>query len=274
MSAPVAAGLAAVAFAAAVGALAARGRTAVLVGVDPVQPRKGRAGLFRAIGTSALARRLPRGRLHALASTVDSRWSVDELVGVKVVLAFALGAIALAGPMPVAAVPLVLLAWRGPELALARGGRRRLVRASAEVPLFLDLLAVATSAGLAPQAAVQAAVEPLEGPLAFELGDALRRTELGRRWRQELADVAERLGLGDLRRAATILARSESLGSALAGEISRLAADVREERRSRAAERARAAPVKMLFPLVFLILPAFLLLTVVPVLLSTVRSIV
>ena len=56
-------------------------------------------------------------------------------------------------------------------------------------------------------------------------------------------------------------------------DVQRLAADVRETRRSRAAERARTAPVKMLFPLVFLILPAFLLLTVVPVLLTTVRSI-
>jgi tight adherence protein C len=69
------------------------------------------------------------------------------------------------------------------------------------------------------------------------------------------------------------LVRTERLGSSLADEMSRLAADVRESRRARATERARAAPVKMLFPLVFLILPAFLLLTVVPVLLTTVRSI-
>ena len=85
--------------------------------------------------------------------------------------------------------------------------------------------------------------------------------------------MADRLELGDLRRAAALLGRSEALGSSLADEMSRLAVDVREGRRSRATERARTAPVKMLFPLVFLILPAFLLLTVVPVLLSTVRSI-
>jgi tight adherence protein C len=101
----------------------------------------------------------------------------------------------------------------------------------------------------------------------------MRRTGLGRRWRDELAAVADRMALADLRRATLVLGRSETIGSTLAGEVGRLAADVREGRRARAAERARTAPVKMLFPLVFLILPAFLLLTVVPVLLSTVRSI-
>jgi pilus assembly protein TadC len=48
---------------------------------------------------------------------------------------------------------------------------------------------------------------------------------------------------------------------------------VRAARRLAVTERARTAPVKMLFPLVFLVLPAFLLLTVVPVLLTTLRSI-
>ena len=70
-----------------------------------------------------------------------------------------------------------------------------------------------------------------------------------------------------------ILARTETLGTSLSDATREQAADVRGARRAAVAERARTAPVKMLFPLVFLILPAFLLLTVVPVLLTTVRSI-
>jgi tight adherence protein C len=69
------------------------------------------------------------------------------------------------------------------------------------------------------------------------------------------------------------LARAESLGSSLSTAISELATEVRDARRSAATERARKAPVKMLFPLVFLVLPAFLLLTVVPILISALRSI-
>jgi tight adherence protein C len=71
----------------------------------------------------------------------------------------------------------------------------------------------------------------------------------------------------------TVLSRSETLGVSLRDATRDLAATVRDAHRSATFERARAAPVKMLFPLVFLILPAFLLLTVVPVLITTVRTI-
>jgi tight adherence protein C len=175
--------------------------------------------------------------------------------------------------LPLLALPGALVAFRLPELVLARRARSWQRVASREVPLFLDLLTVATSAGLAPQVAVRLAAEPVRGPLGDELRTALGKVDLGRRWRDELQAAAERLALPDLRRAVALLRRTETLGASAADEMARLAADVRAERRSRAAERARTAPVKMLFPLVFLILPAFLLLTVVPVLLTTVRSI-
>jgi tight adherence protein C len=194
-------------------------------------------------------------------------------VGAKILSASALLVVTAAASMPLVGALFAFLAWRVPEIALARRARRRLAAASSEMPLFLDLLSVSCSAGVAPQLAVRMSAAPLRGPLAAELDRALEWASLGRRWRDELDAAADRLGLAELRRVVAILGGSETLGYSLADEMSRLAVDARESRRARATERARTAPVKMLFPLVFLILPAFLLLTVVPVLLSTVRSI-
>lgn len=158
-------------------------------------------------------------------------------------------------------------------MALAGAARRRLALANQELPQLLDLLAAASSAGLSGPLALSRAVRSTQGPLAEELTGVLRSVELGGRWRDELRKTAERVGLPDLQRAVAALTRTEALGTSLSEAVSRLAAQVRESRRAAAGERARTAPVKMLFPLVFLVLPAFLLLTVVPVLITTLSSI-
>jgi tight adherence protein C len=155
----------------------------------------------------------------------------------------------------------------------ARLAARRRAAADHEVPQLLDLLAAASSAGASALAGFRSAVATLRGPLGQELRGSLDAVDLGAGWRAELARVTERLDLPDLRRVSTILDRTATLGVSLSDATRELAGDVRQARRAAVAERARSAPVKMLFPLVFLILPAFLLLTVVPVLLTTVRSI-
>jgi len=167
----------------------------------------------------------------------------------------------------------LLLGVRIRRLRAARADVRRRRAMDAEVPQLLDLVAAASAAGLSAVVGLQRSVSALRGPLGAELRGSLDAVDLGARWREELAEVTERLSLPDLRRALTVLTRTESLGTSLTESTRELAADVRASRRAAVAERARAAPVKMLFPLVFLVLPAFLLLTVVPVLLTTVESI-
>jgi len=155
----------------------------------------------------------------------------------------------------------------------SRRAARRRAAIEGELPQLLDLLAAGSSAGLSAPLALRRAAETLRGPLGDELLARFAAVDLGARWREELADLADQLDSADLRRTVAVLTRTEVLGSSLVEATHELAASVRQARRAAVTERARAAPVKMLFPLVFLVLPAFLLLTVVPVLLTTLRSI-
>jgi tight adherence protein C len=243
-------------------------------------PSKGSGWTLRRVaarlGAARLIRRLP-GRATTVRRIAHARVAVteDEVAGAKVLSAGLLAPAALSAPWP---APLLapVLAGCGvllPDVLLARLARRRMERADRELPLLLDLLAATSSAGLSGQFALRRAIESTEGPLSEELSDVIRAVDLGARWRDELRSAADRLPLSDLRRAVATMTRAESLGSSLSDALSELATEVREARRSAATERARKAPVKMLFPLVFLVLPAFLLLTVVPVLISALQSI-
>jgi tight adherence protein C len=211
---------------------------------------------------AVVARRTP----PALLATERWRRPVATVIG------FAIG-ISLPWPGLLLTPVLAIAGSRLPSIVAGRATGRRRAAIDADVPQLLDLLAAASSAGLSAQLALRRAVDAIDGPLAGELAAALSRVDLGARWRDELGELAERSGSSDLRRSVSVLSRTETLGVSLEESTAELAATVRAARRAAVTERARTAPVKMLFPLVFLVLPAFLLLTVVPVLLTTLRSI-
>jgi tight adherence protein C len=154
-----------------------------------------------------------------------------------------------------------------PDLRLARRARALKERGAASVADLLDLVAVSVSAGLTPRLALERAPEALGGPLGDEVARARHAVALGSPWRAVFRRVADRTGLPELRRLAATLERSERLGTPVAGRLRHLAREVRAERAARREERARRAPIAMLFPLVFLILPAFVIAAVVPALL-------
>jgi tight adherence protein C len=200
--------------------------------------------------------------------------SAGSLVGLLAAAAILASAVALASagrsPAVLASEP---VAGRPRRPATRRDRRARSKALHADVPQLLDLLAAGSTAGLSAEASFRQAVSCLHGPLGEDLGAVMRSVDLGVPWREALAEHVDRAGDPDLARTVTVLARTEALGVPLRDATHELAAAVRDARRAATLERARTAPVKMLFPLVFLILPAFLLLTVVPVLITTVRSI-
>jgi tight adherence protein C len=228
---------------------------------------------------SIATRRLPSYRVKRTVDEVGPagpaaaiRWARSR-PGLPGAVLGAVIALLLPWPGPMLAPVTALVGARVPGVAVARAANRRRRAIEDGVPQLLDLLAASSSGGLSAQLALRRSVEALGGPLADELGSTVREVDLGERWRDALGTAADRIGSPDLRRAVATLIRSETLGTSLAEATRELAATVRETRRLATTERARTAPVKMLFPLVFLILPAFLLLTVVPVLLTTLGSI-
>jgi len=133
-----------------------------------------------------------------------------------------------------------------------------------ELPVTIDLLAVAVGAGCTPYLAVDVAATWSPPTLAAQLAGVVRACTLGRSFADALDDLAGRVP--PIRPLADALLASERFGAAVGDALIRLAAEQRSVLRRRAETRARTVPVRLLFPLVFLVLPAFGLLTVVPAL--------
>ncbi|MDQ1502247.1 MAG: tight adherence protein [Actinomycetota bacterium] len=135
------------------------------------------------------------------------------------------------------------------------------------VALTADLLAVAVAAGLTPYLAVEVAARFSPEPVAGPLQAAMAAARAG----QRLADAlgAEAVRTPAMAPLLALLVASERSGAPVGAALGRLAVSTRAQARRRAMARARTVPVRLLFPLVFLALPAFLLLTVAPVVLAT-----
>jgi tight adherence protein C len=144
--------------------------------------------------------------------------------------------------------------------------RRRDDAVAVELPVTIDLLAVAIGAGYTPYLAVEVAARWAPPLLAARLDDVRRSCALGAGFADALDCVAD--AVAPMRPLVDALLASDRYGAPVADALERLATEERAGLRRRAEARARKIPVLLLFPLVFLVLPAFGLLTVAPVLLA------
>lgn len=140
--------------------------------------------------------------------------------------------------------------------------RRARAAASAELPHLVTLLGATLRAGSAPQTGIEVVCAAFPGPAADRLGAVRARLSIGVDpgvvWRDLAADPV----LAPLGRS---LARAHTTGSSVADSVAALAAELARSNRARAEDRARAVGVKAALPLGLCLLPAFLLVGIVPV---------
>lgn len=199
------------------------------------------------------------GRLPALERVSDRVLGLAALttLGGVVVPPLAVG-----GPVCVLAVAM---------LRVRRERRERRARLAFGLVAVIDHLALAVAGGLSLRAAFAAVAPRLPAEHARLASNLVDRVEQGAAlsvalqwWGREVGPAAHEL--------VAVLVAADRDGAPLAAGLERAADAARRARRRELERRARRLPVTMLLPLVFCILPAFVLLTLVPVLVGSLRG--
>jgi tight adherence protein C len=216
-------------------------------GVDPVQTRRDLLGAgfytmtvegylgYRILATAALT--------ALLALFAISAPSVLALLGVVV------GA---------------LLGWRLPKVVVERRAKARYDEIDRELPELIDLLVVSIEAGVGLGGALQMMATRMHGPLGVELRFMQHEQSMGLASDQALTKMLDRCDTVAVRSFVRSLQQGERLGVSIGAILRNLAVEMRTRRRQLAEERAQKAPVKILFPLVFLIFPSIFIVLLGP----------
>jgi tight adherence protein C len=119
-------------------------------------------------------------------------------------------------------------------------------------------------AGLGFSGSLQIAAERLEGSLGDELRLAMQEQRMGLATNEALANMLDRCPTSAVRSFVRSVLQGETLGVSIGEILRNLAVEMRKRRRALAEERAQKAPIKILFPLVFLIFPAMFVILLGP----------
>jgi tight adherence protein C len=157
-----------------------------------------------------------------------------------------------------------LIGWMLPGTWLKGRVRTRQKEVLKALPDGLDLVTTCVGAGLGLDAALSRVAEKSSGPLADELGRMLREVAMGKLRREGLTEMADRIGVDELTSFVNAVVQAEQLGVGIAQVLRVQAEQMRTRRRQRVEQIAHEAPIKMIFPLVLFIFPAFMLVILGP----------
>jgi tight adherence protein C len=197
-------------------------------------------------------------------------------------LAFSFGGLFLAFLLKASTQDLLMLAGAGgvvgymlPYLTVWRKAKARVLEMRETLPDTLDLIVVCVEAGMGVDAALnRVGNEQAAQGLAMgeELLLAAQEMQAGAVRKEALVRCADRIGVEEFRGLITFLTQTEELGGSIARSLRVYATTMREKRSQAAEEAARKAVIKLIFPLVFFILPAMFILLLGPAGLSIMRT--
>ncbi|WP_269938209.1 type II secretion system F family protein [Arthrobacter sp. HY1533] len=164
-----------------------------------------------------------------------------------------------------------VLAYFVPDVLLDSRAKDRQENITMELPNTLDQMLIAVQAGLGFESAMARAASTGKGPLAHELGRTLQDIQMGRNRAESYLALVERTDVKDLKTFVRAIIQADKYGISISKVLRTQADELRIKRRQRAEEKAMKIPVKILFPLIFTILPVLFIVILSPAVIGIVK---
>ena len=229
--------------------------------------------MLQSFGRTA-RRASPAGVIDALERRVElsgvgwpvERFLILKLAGAGGLLAAGLVAASISGSATslLVAVTGAIVGYLGPDVVLSRMASARQLAITNALPDTLDQLTICVEAGLGFDSAMARTARSGSGPLSQEITRLLQDLRVGVPRAEALDALLGRTDVPELRQFVHAVIQAETYGVPVSSVLRAQATEQRERRRFRAEERAMKLPVKVIFPLVFCILPVLFIVVISP----------
>ncbi len=209
---------------------------------------------------------------------LGSELNEDEFIGLQLFLGVAFP-IFLAimnfsldlGFPPIMVIGLGLLGFFMPEMHCKGTKKQRELSVRADLPFFIDLLALSVEAGLDFFGAIQKIVDKVvtvDSVLAEEFKIVLKDIKIGSSKAEALKEMAARLDMQEVTSFVAVLIDAEASGASISQVLKDQSVQMRLERFMRAEKAGARASQLILLPLMLFILPAVFIMVFGPVAIS------
>jgi tight adherence protein C len=170
------------------------------------------------------------------------------------------------GVVPTVAIAalLSLTGYTFPSAGLASKASKRQKAIRKAMPDTMDLLTISVEAGLGFDAALAQVVRNVPGPLSEEIARMLQEMQIGVSRSEALRHVNDRTEVPELDGFVLSMIQADKYGVGIAKVLRAQATELRQKRRQRAEEVAQKVPLKLLFPMIFMVLPALFIVILGP----------
>jgi tight adherence protein C len=159
---------------------------------------------------------------------------------------------------------LTLTGYTVPSAAIAARASKRQKEIRKALSDTMDLLTISVEAGLGFDAALGQVVRNVPGPLSEEVSRMLQEMQIGVTRTEALRHLTDRTEVPELDGFVLSMIQADKYGVGIAKVLRAQAQELRQKRRQRAEETAQKIPLKLLFPMIFMVLPALFIVILGP----------